>query len=114
LKNVLFVCTGNYDRSPTAEEMFSNLKELTVKSAGTSPTGMSPSSKQVTKEHLEWADVIFAMEECHREAMLKINASVEHKIIVLHVPNKYYKGQPELKKLLLKRLAPYFGLKNYS
>jgi protein-tyrosine-phosphatase len=35
-KKVLFVCTGNYDRSPTAENMYKNVKGLEVKSAGIS------------------------------------------------------------------------------
>ena len=109
IKRVLFVCTGNYDRSPTAEEMFKRVEGLEVKSAGTSPCS-SPLSKPVTKELLEWADIVFAMEDSHKEAMLKIDASTKQKIVVLGVPDNYSRNQPELKKLLLEKLAPY--LKN--
>ncbi len=111
---VLFVCTGNYDRSPTAEEMFKGAEGLEVKSAGTSPCSSTPLSKPVTKQLLEWADMIFAMEDKHREAMLRIDASAKNKIFVLHIPDKYSRNEPELRKLLLERLAPYFNLRNHG
>ncbi len=58
--------------------------------------------------------MIFAMEDEHREAMLRIDASAKSKIFVLHIPDKYSRNEPELKKLLLERLAPYFNLRNYD
>jgi hypothetical protein len=41
-KRMLFVCTGNVDRSPTAEAMFGSLKNVEVKSAGTSYAATVP------------------------------------------------------------------------
>ena len=84
LMNILFVCTGNVDRSKTAEEMFKNIKGVKVKSAGTSMVA----SVQLSKELIEWADRIF----------------------VIEIPDKYYFNQPELSILLRKRLQPYFKM----
>jgi predicted protein tyrosine phosphatase len=112
-KRVLFVCTGNYDRSPTAEELFRRVEGLEVDSAGTSPCASTPLSKPVSKRLLEWADIVFAMEDSHKQELLKIDASAEHKIVVLHIPDIYLRNQLELKRLLLERLAPYFKVRNY-
>jgi len=111
---VLFVCTGNYDRSPTAEGLFRGVEGLEVDSAGTAPCASTPLSKPVTKELLEWADMVFAMEDHHKEAMLKIDASAKNKIVVLHIPDIYLRNSPELKKLLLEKLIIYFGIKDYN
>ena len=54
LRNILFVCTGNVDRSPTAEGLFKNVGGLEVKSAGTSIAATVP----LTRELIEWADEI--------------------------------------------------------
>jgi len=43
-KRVLFVCSGNLDRSPAAEELFKGREGFEVKSAGTlksAPTTLS-------------------------------------------------------------------------
>jgi len=56
---VLFVCFGNRDRSPTAAKIYSNHPELEVKSAGVSWRAY----KIVSKELVEWADVILTMED---------------------------------------------------
>ena len=56
---VLFVCTGNIDRSPTAEEIFRSYPGVEAKSAGTSE--LAPT--RISKELVEWADLILVMEE---------------------------------------------------
>ena len=45
MTNVLFVCSGNRDRSPTAEQVFRDIPGWDVKSAGTWPDA----ENQVTK-----------------------------------------------------------------
>jgi predicted protein tyrosine phosphatase len=97
------VCTGNVDRSPTAEALFKNIKGVEVKSAGTSYAATKP----ITLELIEWADIIFAMEEKHKKAIVKILPSSHSKIKVVDIPDKFYKDQPELKQLLLQKLQPY-------
>jgi predicted protein tyrosine phosphatase len=102
-KRVLFVCSGNLDRSPTAEEMFRNLEDLEVRSAGI----LRSAPSQVSKELIEWADVIFAMEGRHKEAMLRMSPTSDNKIIVLNVPDIYVRNDPELKRILKEKLSKY-------
>ena len=61
-KNVLFVCSRNQLRSPTAEQVFSAREDLEVASAGLDPACGNP----VTPDLVEWADLIFVMEKRHR------------------------------------------------
>jgi predicted protein tyrosine phosphatase len=97
---VLFVCTGNYDRSPTAEDMYKGIRGLEVKSAGISVHAQNPLSKELVK----WADVIYAMEELHKTAIVELDPSAETKTVVLDIPDIYFRDQPELKTLLKQKL----------
>lgn len=103
---VLFVCTGNVDRSRTAEELFKNVKGLEVRSAGTSYAA----TVQVPKEMLNWADRIFVMEDRHGRALLKMDKEIWRKVMILDVPDKYYFNQPELRVLLWEKLRPYLKI----
>ncbi|WP_126978571.1 arsenate reductase/protein-tyrosine-phosphatase family protein [Frigidibacter oleivorans] len=64
---VLFVCTANKLRSPTAEDVFRDYPGIEVLSAGTDPDSPRP----LTKELVASADLIFAMETHHRERIRK-------------------------------------------
>jgi predicted protein tyrosine phosphatase len=59
---VLFLCSRNRRRSPTAERLFSGRGDLEVASAGLAPDA----EEVVTPELLEWADLILVMEPSHR------------------------------------------------
>jgi protein-tyrosine phosphatase len=97
---VLFVCTGNTCRSPMAMTLFRDLNrgKVDVDSAGVSPHPGDPASrnavkameirgldlkqhrsKKITKELIDWADVVFAMTKSHMNAVKAIspNANVE-------------------------------------
>jgi predicted protein tyrosine phosphatase len=58
---ILFVCTANIDRSPTAEHLYKNHSALEVKSAGTAHYGFA--ELPVSKGLIMWADVILCMTE---------------------------------------------------
>ena len=59
MKNLLFVCAGNTQRSPTFEIWFKkNRPQYNVKSAGT----LYYSCQMLTKELLEWADIVYVMD----------------------------------------------------
>ena len=84
---ILFICTGNKYRSPSAEHILKTLApDLEVKSAGTSENAgnnhliakkmrrcliemgyeePSIKSQHVSKELLEWADLVFYMAPTH-------------------------------------------------
>jgi len=102
-KRVLFVCTCAQARSPTAEEMFSGAT-VEAKSAGTS----TDSPNRVTTELINWAEIIFAMEEKHKQYLIEVDNSSLHKILVLDIPDIFGRNQPELRQLLLNKVQPYF------
>ena len=102
----MFVCSGNVDRSPTAEALLREREGFEVKSAGT----WDGASKVVSKELIDWAEMIFVMEEHHREALIKIDQNAEAKIVVLGVDDNYLKGDPELLRILKEKLSGYFGI----
>lgn len=62
MKKVLFVCSQNRLRSPTAEQVFSRRRDLEVESAGTNHDADNP----LTHELVAWAEIIFVMEKAHR------------------------------------------------
>ena len=78
MTNVLFVCSGNRDRSPTAEQLFQDVPGWDVKSAGTWPDAET----KVTKEMLDWADRIFVMERHYLDSVVKMCPSCISKTAV--------------------------------
>ena len=110
VRKVLFVCRCNVDRSPTAEDMYKGVEGFEVKSAGTSTAATAP----VTKELMEWADVIFAMEEREKQAMLEIDSPSERKIGVLGIQDIYCRNDPELRQLLRQKLKQFFGTSKFE
>ncbi|SMF66736.1 Predicted protein tyrosine phosphatase [Alteromonadaceae bacterium Bs31] len=102
-KNLLFICSRNQWRSPTAEKVFRDLGYST-RSAGTSPNARHT----VTAKDLQWADHIFVMESKHRD---RIRASFARlvqykKIHVLDVPDEYQYMDQELINLLKDSVPP--------
>jgi len=63
-RHVLFLCSRNRLRSPTAEQVFSTWRGLEVDSAGLA----DDAEVVLTDEQLEWADLIVLMEASHRRA----------------------------------------------
>jgi predicted protein tyrosine phosphatase len=103
--NVLFICSRNRLRSPTAEAVFSDYPGLQVSSAGTSVDAENP----VSRDQVEWADVVFAMEEVHRKKLLEMfpDALKEKKVVALRIPDKYSYMDQELIKVLKQRVSPH-------
>ncbi len=67
MKKILFVCSQNRLRSPTAEQVFASRPDMEVDSAGTNHDADTP----LTAELVEWADMIFVMERTHRNKLQK-------------------------------------------
>jgi predicted protein tyrosine phosphatase len=105
MKNVLFICSQNRLRSPTAEQIFASHPEIRVDSAGTNNDAENP----LTDELIAWADLIFVMERTHRNKMQKRFRSALNgkRIVVLDVPDEYEFMDPALIKLLRARMARY-------
>ena len=107
-RNVLFVCSKNQWRSPTAEAIWRKHPLLSVRSAGTS----SNARRKVSVEDIRWADVIFVMEEKHRSRLLaEFTTTVEHKPVhVLDIPDEYKYMDPELVEQLRRSVGALLGL----
>lgn len=84
---VLFICSRNRRRSPTAEAVFSGRDDLDVASAGLAPDA----EEVVNAETLEWADLIFVMEKAHRARLQRRFAPhIRHaRIVCLDIPDRY-------------------------
>ena len=97
-RNVLFICSQNRLRSPTAEQVFADWPGIETSSAGLNYGADTP----VTPELLEWADLIFVMERAHRSKLsAKFKAHLGNKrIICLEIPDEYEFMDPELIRLL--------------
>ena len=108
MKNILFVCSQNRLRSPTAEQVFSRRPDLEVASAGTNNDAENPLSGEL----VEWADVIVVMEKQHRTKVQKrFRALIQGKqIVCLDITDDYEFMDPALVKLLQTRLARYLPL----
>ena len=105
MKNVLFVCSQNRLRSPTAEQVFSSRPDLEVASAGTNNDADNP----LTSELVTWADVIVVMEKTHRSKVQKRFRSClgSKRLICLDIPDEFEFMDPALVKLLQTRLGRY-------
>lgn len=106
ITNVLFVCSQNRLRSPTAEQVFASRRDLEVSSAGTNNDAENP----LTAEQVTWADVIVVMEKTHRTKVQKRfrKALNGKRIICLDIPDNYAFMDPALIALLKTRSARHF------
>ena len=67
MKKLLFVCSENRLRSPTAEAVFSEYEGVEAIGAGTNSDAETP----VSGDLIEWADIILVMEKTHRNKIAK-------------------------------------------
>ena len=105
--HLLFICTENLQRSPTAASLFKNNKKYLAKSAG---TGIF-SPVKVSKQAIKWADIIFCMENYHKK-YIKENfpdESKHKKIYVLNIPNTYFRNDPRLIGIFEEKLSKWLN-----
>jgi predicted protein tyrosine phosphatase len=103
-RTVLFVCTANIQRSPTAESLFQNWGGLwEAKSAGINP---EPGGALLTQELVDWADLVLVMEAAHAYYVKSHFRCDLNKLRVLGVRDRYYRDDPELIQELKKKVAP--------
>ena len=102
-KRVLFLCSRNRLRSPTAEQVFSARPGLEVLSAGLNHDAETPCSPDL----LKWADIVFVMEKAHRTRLTqRFQPHLKNtRVICLDIGDDYAFMQPELVKLLQSRVA---------
>ncbi len=105
MKKILFVCSENRLRSPTAEAVFSGYAGVEAIGAGTNSDSATP----VSGDLIEWADVVLVMEKSRRN---KISKKFKEqlkgkKLAVLEIPDIYECMDPELIKLLKVKVPRY-------
>lgn len=115
-EQLLFVCSRNQWRSPTAAALFKNSDFLSdrlrqryvARSAGTS----DKARVKITAGMINWADKIFVMEKRHAAIIQqKYPDNIKDRsIITLHISDDYQYMDPELIDMLESRLAEYLDL----
>jgi len=101
---ILFICSRNQWRSPTAEAIYSRVDGLSVRSAGTAKSG----KRRVKAVDLNWADIIFVMEDRHKTRLRQdFRSEVSNiDVRVLDVPYDYKYMDPDLIEILKAKLDP--------
>jgi len=96
--NLLFICSRNQCRSPTAETIFKNMSGIRVRSASTE----NGARIRVSEKMVLWADLIFVMEKKHKTRLVEKfpNATSSKEIIILDIPDEYQYMDSELVETL--------------
>lgn len=112
MTNILFVCSANKQRSPTAADYFTEkFPQLDFESAGTNHKICRQEGTQpLTEELMEWAELVVVMEERHRRIITENGGSrFGGKIRVLGIPDRFKYYQRELIELLVDKAEPLFA-----
>ena len=104
MRKVLFVCTANLQRSPTAERLFQGWKGVWEAKSG----GIMPHSEgnSLTQELIDWADLIMVMEPIHSQYIHAHFRCSPDKIRILNIADIYFRDDPELVSELRKKVPP--------
>ena len=112
MTNILFICSRNQWRSPTGEQVWKKHPALNVRSAGTSPKARI----RVSAKDIQWADVIFVMEEKHLSRLqADFRGEIKHKSThILDIPDDYQFMDPELVELIHDAVEPMIDATNVT
>jgi len=106
--NLLFVCTENRLRSPTASQLFDAYPGVRARSAGIGPLAPTP----VSRELIDWAHVVVVMESRHaREIEQRFARALDDTpIACLDIPDRFPYMDSELIELLERRVPEHVSL----
>jgi predicted protein tyrosine phosphatase len=101
---ILFLCSRNQWRSPTAEKVYQNDPRVEGRSAGTSASARC----RVSEKLLLWADRVMVMEHAHKQRLREQFPELvrDLRIEVLDIPDDYEFMNPELVMLIRERVEP--------
>ncbi len=104
-RNVLFLCSQNRLRSPTAEQVFADWPSIETASAGL----LADADEVLSPELLQWADLVFVMERAHRNRLSsRYKPWLKGKrVICLDIPDDYEYMDPVLVELLKRKVPPF-------
>ena len=102
-QRVLFVCSQNKLRSPTAEQVFSQVEGIEADSGGIASDAVTP----LGADQIAWADTIFVMERSHRSKLSRRFKSqlVGKRVVVLNIPDEFDYMDEKLVELLKARVT---------
>lgn len=103
MKKILFICSQNKLRSPTAEAVFADYDGWEVRSAGLNNDAEIP----LGLDDIQWAEYIFVMEKVHKKKVQQQFATAlkNKKLICLDIPDNY-RYMDEKLIYLLKNTVP--------
>lgn len=103
--NILFICSRNQWRSPTAEAIYKDEQGISVRSAGTEPSARI----KVNAKTILWADLIFVMEKKHKQRLEEKfpNETEQKQIVILDIPDEYKFMDAELIEDIKAKVSPY-------
>ena len=108
MKHILFVCSQNKLRNPSAETIFPEKEGFDVLSAGLNNGAEIP----LTAELVEWAETIFVIEKAQRNKLRKKYRKSINKqnVICLEIPNDHEYMGPKLIAILEQKLGKFFKI----
>ena len=107
MKKILFLCSQNKLRSPTAEAIFCNREGWEVRSAGLN----NNAEIHISSEDVDWADYIFVMEPVHKKKLRERyrNLIKNQSVISLGIPDDYEYMDEKLIEILENKVPPLVG-----
>jgi len=102
--NVLFVCSRNQWRSPTAEQVFRRGYGINTRSAGTA----SSAKHVLSAQDVQWADLICVMEYKHKQRLVAGfgRLLLQQRVVVLDIADDYGYMDELLIELLIQSVSP--------
>jgi predicted protein tyrosine phosphatase len=104
-KRVLFVCSGGMLRSATAAQWAAATLDWNTRNCGTMDCALPPPHANV----LEWAEVIYCMEQRHLDALAEQFPWAREKMLVLDIPDVFEYRNPHLIELLQQYFEAQLG-----
>lgn len=103
--HVLFICTHNWCRSPTGEQVFADWPGVETRSAGTGEDARTP----VSAELLAWSDLVFVMEDAHCQHLSQAFGAhlAGTRVVCLDIPDVYQCMDPVLVQLLRDKVGRF-------
>lgn len=103
---LLFVCSRNRLRSPTAEAVLNAVDGVSAISAGTNHDAETP----ISGDLIEWADRIYVMENAHKKKIGRQYAALlqDKPIRNLAIPDNYRFMDPNLVARIKSGFPEYF------
>jgi len=107
MRHILFICSRNKLRSPTAELLFRDYPGVETDSAGLADDAECP----LERDQIEWADVILVIEPILRQRLQRRFGELlsKKKVAVLGIPDRFEFMDQELIRILQTKCAPYLS-----